>query len=143
MCFRPHSWSLGAARKGSKRLLYFGCGSGAKLFEFAKRGYEVWGVDVGADAIRLCKELLPQEHFYQGELQEAGLPEGNFDYIRIDSALEHVPNPKEVIAECHRLLLQGGAAYDLCAAWQKPEHAAYERKLHFRMDIVSSSVFYT
>jgi len=68
-------------------------------------------VDVGEDAIRLCKELLPQGHFIQGELQETGLPDGYFDYIRIDNALEHVPNPKEVIAECHRLLRGGGMVY--------------------------------
>ena len=71
-------------------------------------GYDVWGVDVGADAIRFCKELLPQGHFFQGELQETGLPDGHFDYIRIDNALEHVPNPKEVIRECRRLLCGGG-----------------------------------
>lgn len=108
MRFRPHSWPLESVQHGSKRLLDLGCGSGAKLFEFARRGYEVWGVDVGADAIRLCKELLPQGHFFQGELQETSLPDGHFDYIRIDNALEHVPNPKEVIRECHRLLCGGG-----------------------------------
>jgi SAM-dependent methyltransferase len=66
--FRPHSWPLEPMSQGIKRLLDLGCGSGAKLFEFAQRGYEVWGVDVGADAIRLCKELLPQGRFFQGEL---------------------------------------------------------------------------
>ena len=64
--FRPHSWPLKSVPEGSKRLLDLGCGSGAKLFEFANRGYEVWGVDVGIDAIRLCKELLPQGHFIGG-----------------------------------------------------------------------------
>jgi len=106
--FRPHSWPLESVPQGSKRLLDLGCGSGAKLFEFAQRGYDVWGVDVGADAIRLCKELLPQGHFFQGELQETGLLDGHFDYIRIDNTLEHVPNPKEVIAECRRLLCKEG-----------------------------------
>lgn len=106
--FRPHSWPLDAVPEGSKKLLDLGCGSGAKLIEFAERGYDVWGVDVGADAIRFCKELLPQGHFFQGELQETGLPDGHFDYIRIDNALEHVPNPKEVIRECRRLLCGGG-----------------------------------
>lgn len=106
--FRPHSWPLVAVPEGSKRLLDLGCGSGAKLFEFALRGYEVWGVDVGEDAIRLCKELLPQGHFIQGELQDIDLPDDHFDYIRIDNALEHVPNPTEVIRECRRLLCRGG-----------------------------------
>ena len=106
--FRPHSWPLESVPQDSKRLLDLGCGSGAKLFEFAQRGYEVWGVDVGEDTIRLCKELLPEGHFIHGELQDVDLPDGHFDYIRIDNALEHVPNPKEVIAECHRLLCGGG-----------------------------------
>ena len=112
--FRPHSWPLESVPSGSKRLLDLGCGSGAKLFEFAGRGYDVWGVDVGEDTIRLCKELLPQGHFMQGELQETNLPDGHFDYIRIDNALEHVPNPKEVIAECHRLLCEGGSLWSMC-----------------------------
>ena len=106
--FRPHSWPLESVPQGAKRLLDLGCGNGAKLFEFAARGYEVWGVDVSTDAMRLCKELLPQGHFSQGELQETGFPNGHFDYIRIDNALEHVPNPKEVVAECRRLLCDGG-----------------------------------
>lgn len=106
--FRPHSWPLEPIPEGSKRLLDLGCGSGAKLVEFYQRGYEVWGVDVGEDTIRLCRELLPQGHFIQGELQEADLPDGYFDYIRIDNAMEHVPNPKEVIIECRRLLCEGG-----------------------------------
>lgn len=102
--FRPHSWPFERVPNGSKKLLDLGCGNGAKLFEFTERGYEVWGVDVGKDSIRLCKELLSKGHFIHGELQETGLPDEYFDYIRIDNALEHVPNPKEVIAECHRLL---------------------------------------
>ncbi len=105
--FRPHSWPLERVPNGAKKLLDLGCGNGVKLFEFAKRGYEVWGVDVGKDSIRLCQELLPEGHFIQGELQETGLPDGYFNYIRIDNALEHVPNPKEVIAECRRLLCSG------------------------------------
>lgn len=113
--FRPHSWPLESVPQGSKRLLDLGCGSGTKLFEFAERGYEVWGVDVGEETIRLCKELLPEGHFIQGELQETDLLDGHFDYIRIDNALEHVPNPKEVLRKCRRLLRVGGA-YGLCAA---------------------------
>ncbi|MDD5242729.1 MAG: class I SAM-dependent methyltransferase [Syntrophorhabdaceae bacterium] len=106
--FRPHSWPLERVLLENKRFLDLGCGSGAKLFEFAGRGYEIWGVDVGVDAIRLCKDLLPQGHFFQGALQEADLPDNYFDYIRIDNALEHVPNPKEVIKECRRLLCREG-----------------------------------
>jgi SAM-dependent methyltransferase len=106
--FRPHSWPLESISQGSKHFLDLGCSTGTKLIEFAKRGYDVWGVDVDGDAIAVCKELLPQGHFIQGELLEVDLPSGYFDYIRIDNALEHMPNPREVIKACHRLLKDQG-----------------------------------
>jgi len=106
--FRPHSWPVEASVKGNNRLLDVGCGNGAKLYEFAERGYEIWGVDIGADATKVCRDLLPQGHFVQGELQKADLPSDYFDHIRIDNALEHVPNPKEVVQKCYYLLRKGG-----------------------------------
>lgn len=106
--FRPHSWPLEPVPQGSKRLLDVGCGNGAKLFEFAQRGYEVYGVDVSTDAIKVCQELLPRGHFIRGELRETSLPTAYFDYIRIDNVLEHVPNPREVVRECYRLLKERG-----------------------------------
>jgi SAM-dependent methyltransferase len=96
---------------GNKRLLDLGCGNGQKLTEFTQRGYDVWGVDIGADSIRNCREILPQGHFIQSELQETGLPDGFFHLIRIDNTLEHVPNPKEVVGECYRLLRRGGKLF--------------------------------
>lgn len=106
--FRPHSWPLESVSQGNKHFLDIGCSTGTKLIEFAKRGYNVWGVDVDADAIAICKELLPRGHFIQGELQEIDLPAGYFDYIRIDNALEHMPNPQEVVRTCYRLLKDQG-----------------------------------
>lgn len=106
--FRPHSWPLEAVPPGSKRILDLGCGNGAKLVEFTRRGYEVWGVDVSADAVALCRQILPEGHFFHGELQDTKLPDAAFDFIRVDNALEHLPNPKEVIRECFRLLCPGG-----------------------------------
>ncbi|MCD6228358.1 MAG: class I SAM-dependent methyltransferase [Candidatus Omnitrophica bacterium] len=106
--FRPHSWPLESVPKGSKRLLDLGCGNGAKLVEFAQRGYDAWGVDVSGDAINVCRQILPEGHFIKGELRQVNLPSEYFDYIRIDNALEHVPNPKEVVKECHRLLKRRG-----------------------------------
>jgi len=106
--FRPHSWPLETVAQGSKRLLDLGCGNGAKLYEFAERGYEIWGVDVSIDSIKVCQKLLPLGHFIQSELHKINLPNAYFDYIRIDNTLEHVPDPRRLIAECYRLLKKGG-----------------------------------
>ncbi len=109
--FRPHSFPLDTVPKESKRLLDVGCGTGAKLYEFVNRGFEVWGIDVSSSAVRLCQEFIPEGQFIHGELQDADLPDAYFDYIRIDNVLEHVPNPKEVIRECCRLLRYDGKLF--------------------------------
>jgi len=79
-----------------------------KLIEFVQRGYEVWGVDVGADAIEVCRQVLPEGHFIRSEFDETGLPDAYFDYVRIDNALEHVSNPRATLQECRRVLVPGG-----------------------------------
>jgi 2-polyprenyl-3-methyl-5-hydroxy-6-metoxy-1,4-benzoquinol methylase len=117
--------------QASKRILNLGCGNGANLFQFARRGYEVWGMDVEANTIRPCKELLLQGHFIQGELQETGLPDAHFNSIRIDNVLEHAPDPKEIIRECHPLLRPKE---------QLPVYVPHGRSLSMRL-IKSNSIF--
>ncbi len=106
--FRPHSYPLESVPYKSKRILDLGCGNGSKLAEFAKRGYEIWGVDVSKNAIEVSQNILPEGHFLTSELSNINLTSNYFDYIRIDNALEHTPRPREVIKECYRLLKTGG-----------------------------------
>lgn len=108
--FRPHSWPLESQREvihyATKNILDVGCGAGKKLMEFYERGYKVWGIDVDANAIKICRKLMPRGCFVQGEIQDISLPK--FDYIRIDNTLEHIPNLREVITKCHDLLKNDG-----------------------------------
>jgi len=106
----PHSWPVAHALPG-QRILDVGCGSGAKLPEFAERGYEIWGIDVGRDSIEACRDRIPAGHFFCGELPDAGLPGGHFHFIRLDNSLEHVPDPKGLLRETHRILAPGGALF--------------------------------
>lgn len=106
--FRPHSWPLELAQQSGNSLLDLGCSNTAKLTEFAQRGYDVWGVDLSTKAIEDSRKLLPQGHFFEGELTKVDLPRDYFHYIRIDNVLEHVPNPREITKECYRLLATGG-----------------------------------
>ena len=106
--FRPHSWPLETVALGSKRLLDIGCGNGLKLREFMQRGYEVTGVDVNEDDIAKCISLLPEGRFIAGEIQDIDLADEDFDYIRLDNTLEHIPNPVKAVEKCCRLLKKGG-----------------------------------
>jgi SAM-dependent methyltransferase len=105
---RPHSWPLRSVPPGRERLLDLGCGNGIKLIEFAQRGYEIWGVDVGADAIEVCRQVLPKGTFIRSELDQTGLPDSYFHYVRLDNALEHVGEPGATLRECLRVLIPGG-----------------------------------
>ncbi|MFQ5913302.1 MAG: class I SAM-dependent methyltransferase [Nitrospinota bacterium] len=106
--FRPHSWPLEPAGRHPRRLLDVGCGDGRKLEEFAARGWEVWGIDVSPNALRMAAARLPGGRFLAGELEGLDLPHGSFDVVRLDNVLEHVPRPVETLQICHRLLNPGG-----------------------------------
>ncbi|MFH1708612.1 MAG: methyltransferase domain-containing protein [Planctomycetota bacterium] len=107
-----HDWPLEhVVPPGSRRILDVGCSGGHKLARFARRGWSVWGVDVGAAAIADCRAVFPPEQFHLGEIKDAPWPDGFFDAVRIDNTLEHVPDPRAVTAACHRLLRPGGRLY--------------------------------
>jgi SAM-dependent methyltransferase len=108
LSFRPHSWPESPATPERNRLLDVGCGNGAKLVEFANRGYEIWGTDVSGDALAAALKKVPRGTFFKAELPELALPGGAFHYIRLDNVLEHLPQPLAMLQECRRLLAPGG-----------------------------------
>lgn len=64
---------------GARQLLEFGCGTGGHAAEFVARGYEVAGIDLSPEMIRLAKakqELLPDPRslkFHEGDLRQIDL----------------------------------------------------------------------
>ena len=109
--FRPHSWPLETIQASSMSMLDIGCGIGEKLVRFAKRGWEIWGLDINAIALQAAKQLLPDGEFVLGELTEVDLPTEYFDVIRMDNSLEHIPNLQEVAQRCFEILKPGGRLF--------------------------------
>jgi len=107
----PHSWPFEKPAAGRNRMLDIGCGCGYRLFEFSVRGYETWGIDVSADAIDVCRKILPKGRFFCGEPETLSLPENYFDYIRLDNVLEHVPDPVKTLGRCFSLLRNQGRIF--------------------------------
>jgi SAM-dependent methyltransferase len=107
--FRPHSWPQGAGR--NRRLLDVGCGNGARLIEFAERGWQVFGTDVSTRAIDAARRTVPNGVFLEGELEAIDLPPESFDIIRMDNVLEHVPEPEPLLHRCRELLNPQGRLY--------------------------------
>lgn len=102
---RRKLWSLRRLVPHGK-LLDVGCAAGFFLVE-AQRHYEVHGVELSEFSSKFAREHLGLNVF-NGTLLEAALPSGHFDLVTLWDVIEHVPNPREVLAEVSRVLKPGG-----------------------------------
>ncbi len=88
------------------RLLEVGCGPGWLLDAARKRGWEVQGVELSADAAAHAKSLGLD--VFHGDLVSANLPAEWFDVVYMGDVLEHVPDCRDALAEVARLLKPRG-----------------------------------
>ncbi len=107
---RPHSMPEGSGA-GVRRILDIGCNTGEKLVEFSQREWEVWGIDINPRAIEIARSVVPRGRFLVGEIGDLSLPSETFDAIRMDSVLEHIPEPSRVLSACRSLLKPSGNLY--------------------------------
>jgi 2-polyprenyl-3-methyl-5-hydroxy-6-metoxy-1,4-benzoquinol methylase len=91
------------------RYLDVGAGEGKGLLEANKRGWEATGIDIVDN--RLQEAKLSGIKFITSNLLESDLPENHFDFIYVDSVVEHVLNPFEYLSKIKKLLSKGGVIY--------------------------------
>lgn len=88
-------------------LLDVGCATGIFLDGMRRLGWQVQGVEPTESAARYARSRLGLEVF-GGRLEEAGFADASFDAITLWDVLEHVHEPRLVLAELARLLRPGG-----------------------------------
>jgi len=95
----------------SQKLKYLdvGAGEGKGLLEAHGRGWEATGIDIVDN--RLQEAKLSEIKFIKSNLHESDLPENYFDFIYVDSVIEHVLNPFEYLSKIKKLLSKGGVIY--------------------------------
>lgn len=91
------------------RYLDVGAGEGYGLIEANGRGWKTYGIDITDHRIPEAK--TSKIIFKQSDLISAAFPDNYFDCIYVDSVLEHVPNPMELLRELKRILADGGVIY--------------------------------
>jgi SAM-dependent methyltransferase len=89
------------------RLLDVGSGFGFFLAEMKSKGWEVMGVEISKKAMDYAEDVLGMR-VYSGPLDKVGFPENHFDAVTGFYVIEHLPNPKAFLKECHRILKPGG-----------------------------------
>ena len=99
------------------RVLEVGCGRGATLLEFAKRGAVVTGVDYAESALALCRNLQAKwfqegsvrlAQFVQADARHLPFEKGTFDVVYSVGLVEHFEDPGPILAEQCRVLRDGG-----------------------------------
>lgn len=94
------------------KVLDIGCGNGYVLFQYARNGAEVTGVDLTATAIDLSRKRfalggLPGT-FVEVDGEHLPFPDNHFDIVCSMGVLHHISNPRPMVDEIHRVLRPGG-----------------------------------
>ncbi len=87
-------------------LLDIGCSSGELMYSAQKLGYDVSGVELNPRTAAIAKANGLK--VFQGTLGEAIFAKGSFDLAHMGDLIEHVPDPRTIIAQTYELLKPGG-----------------------------------
>jgi SAM-dependent methyltransferase len=94
----------------SLRVLDVGCGNGSMLaLPLARRGFQVTGIDIDAPSIEHAKQLakdLPNATFICGHVAE--LKTEKFDVVILSEVLEHMAEPRTLLADSVKHLNESG-----------------------------------
>lgn len=88
------------------RLLDVGCGNGEFLLLAQAMGWHAEGVEPDPKAAAICRSRNLQ--IIQGGIEALEDRQSEYDVITLNQVIEHVIDPREVLARSHRLLKPGG-----------------------------------
>lgn len=98
----------GPLRAGS-RILDVGCGDGFHLrllTEFGDKSWRAEGLDTSEPAVIAARRAGLNVHL--GSIESGALPERTFDVVFLIATIEHVPDPRTLLAAVFRVLRPGG-----------------------------------
>ncbi|MBQ7474889.1 MAG: class I SAM-dependent methyltransferase [Clostridia bacterium] len=100
-----------------KTVLDVGCGAGGKSLYYVTLGAEkVVGIDIvpyyKEESEALAEKLgIDRFEFRCEDASSTSFPDGTFDTVIMNDAMEHVAKPEDVLRELHRILKPGGRVF--------------------------------
>jgi SAM-dependent methyltransferase len=85
-----------------------GCGGGTLLGLLQQQGLEVLGFDRAPEAADIAKTQSGVDVTTGARLHDSGFAEASFDMVSLFHVMEHVPDPRDLLAEVRRILCHGG-----------------------------------
>ena len=112
----PHRWRARKAalmpHKQSGALLDLGCSSGSFLESLKGEEWKLHGIEMSADCAKIAEENSNAQVFV-GDILEAPFRRESFDVITCFDVLEHLYEPRQVMARVSEWLKPGGIFYVL------------------------------
>jgi 2-polyprenyl-3-methyl-5-hydroxy-6-metoxy-1,4-benzoquinol methylase len=105
-------------------LLEVGCGVATLLGLLKKRGFCVLGMDSSEEAAALAKVQSGVDVVVGSRLNDVGFEAASFDLVTLFHVIEHIPDPREVLAEVRRILQPKGRVIV-----QVPNRASWQSRL--------------
>ena len=105
--FRTLVTKIAGYQPPPSRLLDVGAGIGTLMAAAREAGYCVQGVEISPWAAAFAREEK-QLDMIAGTLAGAGLKSGAYDVVVLNHVLEHVDDPRELLAEARRVLADDG-----------------------------------
>jgi SAM-dependent methyltransferase len=101
-----------APQKRSGALLDLGCSSGAFLESMKGEPWKLYGIEMSAEGARKA-EVRSEAQVFVGDILDAPFPRESFDAITCFDVLEHLYEPRRVMARVVEWLKPGGIFYVL------------------------------
>jgi len=105
-------------KKGVKRILDLGCGTGRHVVYLAKNGFDVYGIDIAEDGIKIAKKWLKENNLKAnlkvGSIyQKLPYKDNFFDAVISTNTIHHerIKNIRKVIKEIERILKPRGLIF--------------------------------
>ena len=93
-------------------ILDAGCGDGYASCKLAEHGYQVQGVDIAGEMIRLAQSrqtAFPENvRFQTADISKLPFADGTFAAVMSINVVEFAPAPLQALLELHRVLVPGG-----------------------------------
>lgn len=100
-----------------QRILDAGCGNGRHIVFFAEQGFNVWGVDISEEAIRIADAWLNKKglkaHLHVGDIKTLPFESQYFDVVISYGVLDHITftDAKKALQEINRVSGKGAYVY--------------------------------
>jgi len=96
-------------KKGrGKKLIEFGCATGAAANLLADYGFNVYSTDISNYAVRLAKKNYPDIKFSLQDMQKPFTSDRNFDIVVAFDVIEHLKEPEMALRNTYKVLKPGG-----------------------------------